>query len=684
MAKKTGGKIAAKKRLEELRREINLHNYRYHVEQSPIVSDYEFDMLLRELVELEQTYPELITPDSPTQRAGAGPGERFVRVEHPAPILSLGNAFDGDEVQAWYQRILKLDQRVADANFVVEPKLDGLTVVLHYENGIFGLGSTRGDGEFGEDITVNLRTVRSLPLQIPVDGSKAVEVPSRLVVRGEALIFRADFDEMNRRLQESGERTYVNPRNTASGTLRQLDPGETAAKPISLFCYSIVATDGEMPSTQWEVLKYLRNLGFPVTEGVTLSDNIETAITSGNEWIEKRDTLPYEADGVVIKVNDFSLFQDLGVVGKDPRGAVALKFPAQIVTTNLLDIGLNVGRTGVVTPYAILEPVVVGGVTVRKATLHNFDFIKEKDIRVGDRVEVKRAGDVIPYVIGPVEGARDGNETPYKIPKKCPFCDQKLEQFPGEVAIYCVNAACPVQLVRNVEYFASRGAMDIEGMGIKVAEQLVDNELIGDIADLFTLRKEDFLTLEGFADKKAENLVTAIASARSQDLSRLVAALGIRGVGDVVASDLARHFGNLENLAISRAGDLEALEGIGPNIARAIVDWFSQPGNQLVLVKLKDVGRWESAQLPTDSGVEQSLSGLTFVITGALSDMTRTEAKKLIEGRGGKVTGRVSKRTSYLVAGDSPGSKLDKAHSLGIEVLDESGLLKLIDEGQTG
>jgi DNA ligase (NAD+) len=680
MTSKNVGKKTARKRLEELRQEINLHNYRYHVEQSPIISDYEFDMLLRELVELEQAYPDLITPDSPTQRAGAGLSERFVRVQHPAPILSLGNAFDGDDVLAWYQRILKLDERIADAQFVVEPKLDGLTVVLHYENGTFVLGTTRGDGEFGEQITANLRTVRSLPLKIPVDKSNEVKAPSRLVVRGEALIFIKDFDEMNRRNQEAGERTFVNPRNTASGSLRQLDSAETASKPISLFCYSIVAMDGDMPATQWEVLEYLQELGFPVTEGSSLNGTIEKAIQSGNKWIEKRDNLPYEADGVVIKVNDHELFQDLGVVGKDPRGAVALKFPAQIVSTTLEDIGLNVGRTGVVTPYAILAPVVVGGVTVRKATLHNFDFIAEKDIRVGDRVEVKRAGDVIPYVIGPVDAARDGSEKRYRIPKKCPFCDQKLEKFPGEVAIYCVNATCPVQLVRNVEYFASRSAMDIEGMGIKVAEQLVESGMIKDVADLYTLTKEDFLNLEGFADKKAENLVQAIAASGNRDLSRLVAALGIRGVGDVVASDLARQFRTLENLAQVSAAELEALEGIGPNIARAIVDWFSQPTNKSVLKKLKAITKWRQAPVPVDAGVEQFLSGFTFVLTGTLSEMTRSEAKALIETHGGKVTGSVSKRTHYLVAGGSPGSKLDKAQSLGVEVLDEKGLLQLINK----
>jgi DNA ligase (NAD+) len=436
-----------------------------------------------------------------------------------------------------------------------------------------------------------------------------------------------------------------------------------------------------MPSTQWEALHYLEELGFPITDGVSLSEDIESAIHAGDAWVERRDALPFEVDGVVLKINDLKLFQELGVVGKDPRGAIALKFPAQIVTTKLQDIGLNVGRTGVVTPYAILEPVIVGGVTVRKATLHNFDFIAEKDIRIGDRVEVKRAGDVIPYIIGPVEAVRDGSEKTYVIPEKCPFCDQKLEQFPGEVAIYCVNAACPVQLVRNVEHFASRGAMDIEGLGIKVAEQLVEQGLVKNIADLFTLTKEDFLILEGFAEKKAENLIQSIQGSRSRDLRRLVAALGIRGVGDVVANDLAGNFNRLEKLATATITELEALEGIGPNIAQAIVDWFAQPSNKTILKKLNAVGPWETSQI--DAEVEQTLSGLTFVITGTLSSMKRSEAKALIERHGGKVTGSVSKSTNYLVAGESPGSKLDKANSLGVEVLDEPTLIALLQQSRS-
>jgi len=665
-------------RIVQLRQELHFHNYRYHVLDSPVISDYEYDRLLQELKELEAKYPELITPDSPTQRVGGEPSERFERVEHPAPILSLGNAFDTADVRSWFQRILKLDPRVEKADFVVEPKLDGLTVVLHYENGIFSMGATRGDGEFGEDITHNIRTIRSLPLRIPVDTDQDIQVPNYLVVRGEAFIKLDDFDALNRRLEKAGERTYINPRNTASGTLRQLDQRITASIPISLLCYAIVASDGEIPSKQWDTIQYLRALGFPVDDHVALCPDLEAVIAEGEKWIDRRDSLTYEADGVVIKLNDLELSESLGIVGKDPRGAIALKFPAQVVTTILEDIGINVGRTGVVTPYAILEPVEVGGVTVRKATLHNFDFIAEKDIRIGDRVLLKRAGDVIPYVIGPVLEARTGAEKKYEMPERCPFCGEKLESIPGEVAIYCINAACPEQLVRNVEHFASRGAMDIEGMGIKVAEQLVEADLIQDVADLYSLKMEDLLNLEGFAEKKAENLIQAIEASKKRSLARLIGALGIRGVGEVMAANLADTFGKLQNVAEAKEDDLMSMEGIGPNIASAIVDWFSQSSNQMLLTKLSKVGEWTQKEQEDFDESALTLKGLTFVITGTLPTMTRTEAKNTIERYGGKVTGSVSGKTNYLIAGESPGSKLEKAQSLEVEILDESGLLQLM------
>lgn len=666
---------------EELRQQINYHNYRYHVLDSPVISDYEFDVLLRELQALENEHPEILTPDSPTQRVGGQPAERFERVPHPAPILSLGNAYDADEVRAWFERILKLDDRVAVADFSVEPKLDGLTVVLHYEDGIFTMGSTRGDGEHGEDITSNLKTVRSLPLRIPIDESQ-IEPPRRLVVRGEAIILRNDFEEMNRRLEQAGERTYVNPRNAASGALRQLDSRLTATRPISLLCYAIIEGEDSQPHQQLEVIEYLKKMGFPVPKEIYHCKDLERAISVGEKMANRRDDLPYEADGVVIKINDLDLARDLGFVGKDPRGAVAYKFPAQVVTTELRDIGVNVGRTGVITPYAILEPIEVGGVTVSQATLHNFDFIEEKDIRIGDRVLLKRAGEVIPYVIGPVVKVRKGDEQPYTRPDRCPSCGELLVQLAGEVAVYCVNATCPAQLVRNLEHYASRGAMDIEGLGIRIARQLVEAGLVSHVADIYQLTEDDLLTLDGFAEKKADNLLQAIDATRERSLSRLINALGIRGVGVTVAADLARRFRSMEALQTATQEELEGIEGIGPNIATAIVDWMGQLSNRELLKKLQLAGIWPMV----GEGVGDKpgiFSGMTFVLTGKLPSLTRGEAKALIEQHGGKVTGSVSRRTSYVVSGESAGSKLDRALAFGVPVLNETGLRSLIERKET-
>lgn len=670
----------AEKRAEELRQELRHHNYRYYVISSPVVSDAEYDRLFQELKEIELAYPDLVTPDSPTQRVGAAPAEGFERVEHPVPILSLSNAFSPEEVRSWYERILRLDERVEKADYTVEPKLDGLTVVLHYEQGLFELGATRGDGEVGEDITRNLRTVKTLPLRIPPDEKDAT-APARLVVRGEAIIYLDDFKEMNRRFEERGQRTYVNPRNTASGTLRQLDPSLTAQRPIRLLCYEIADAQGAIPATQWERLEYLRSLGFPVPEESGHCESIEEAIGAAVGLEERRHDLPYEADGAVIKVNDLSLAGDLGVVGKDPRGAVAFKFAAEEASTQLEDIRVNVGRTGVITPYAVLKPVHVGGVTVRQATLHNFDFIEEKDIRVGDRVMVKRAGEVIPYIIGPIVDARDGSERSYQPPDRCPSCGEPLKQVPGEVAVFCGNAACPAQLVRNVEHFASRGAMDIEGLGSKVAEQLVEAGLVADVADLYGLEGERLLELEGFAETKVENLLAAIEASKDQPLGRLLAALGIRGIGGVVAGHLAATFGDLDRLSEASQADLEALDGIGPNLAEAVLEWFQRDRNQQLLDKLREADVWPTHEVGVEPSEPQSLLGLTFVLTGSLPTFTRSDVTQFIESRGGRVTGSVSGRTDYLVVGESPGSKLDEARERGVAELDEAGLRKLAEEG---
>ena len=665
------------KRVDEIRQEINHHNYRYYVLNEPVVSDSEYDQLMVELRKIEDEHPDWITPDSPTQRTGAPSSERFTKLRHPAAILSLGNAFDENDVRAWYERISRLDDRVRETDFVVEPKLDGLTVVLHFQNGIFSQGATRGDGEVGEEVTSNLRTVRSLPLRVPVQQD-GIEIPEFLVVRGEVFMYLKDFERLNRRLSEAGEKTYLNPRNTAAGSLRQLDPKLTSTRPLNLLTYDIVASDRALWATDEERLRFLKKIGFPVVDW-TFCEDIDSAIDVSLDIIEQRYNMPYEADGVVIKINDLNLAEDLGVVGKDPRSAIAFKFPAVEVTTQLRDIGVNVGRTGVLTPYAILEPVEISGVIVKQATLHNFDYIAEKDIRPGDRVLVKRAGDVIPYVIGPVIDVRTGDEMPYTPPRKCPICDQEVEHIEGEVAWYCVNAACPAQLIRNIEHFVSRGAMDIVGLGIKIVEQLVQSGLVKDVADLYTLSKDKLLQLDGFADKKAENLLTAIEGSKNQHLSRLLTALGIRGVGEVGAAQLARQFNSIENLPSATFDDLMEIEGIGPNIAQAVVDWFKSPTNHKVLNKLHKAGvRPESGTQMSSTESAQVFSGQTFVITGTFPEFSRQEAKEFIEHHGGRVTGSVSKKTSYLVLGENPGSKYVKAEELRIPILDEEGLRKLV------
>ena len=666
-------------RLEELRDEINFHIYRYHVLDSPVISDYEYDRLLTELNQIEAEHPEWIKPDSPTQRVGPKPAEKFVKVQHPAPILSLANAFDTEDVQAWYNRILKLDDRVAQADFVIQPKIDGLTVVLHYQDGYFVQGATRGDGIVGEGITSNLKTIRSLPLKVPVLAGGPTP-PTRLVVRGEAFISIKEFEALNRRLEEAGEKTYLNPRNTAAGSLRQLDPSLTATRPLTMLIYQIVDSTSPMPASELDTLAYLRDLGFPVVEDIYCQD-IEAAIEASEALTRRRDNLTYEADGAVIKINDIMLAVELGVVGKDPRGSIAFKFPALEVTTELLDIGVNVGRTGVLTPFAILEPVNIGGVIVKQATLHNLDYIADKDIRIGDRVAVKRAGDVIPYVIGPIKDLRSGDERIFEPPHLCPSCDQPIEHFEGEVAYYCVNASCPAQLIRNLEHFVSRGAMDIVGLGIKIVQQLVMGDLVHDVADLYTLHRDDLLSLEGFAEKKADNLLRSINASKIRSLARLINALGIRGVGEVMAGDIAMAYIDLDSLSRAKFEDLIALEGIGPNIAQAVVDWFEQPANQQVLAKLHKAGVWPIAEsVSSEIEIPQIFNGMTIVLTGTLEGFSRQEIKKFIEDRGGKVSSSVSRKTSYLVLGESPGSKLNKAQSLGVPILDEKELIVLGSE----
>ena len=677
---------AARARYEELKSQINFHNHRYHVLDAPVVSDAEYDRLLTELRKLEAEHPSWITPDSPSQRAGAQLADRFEKVRHPAPVLSLANAFGAADARAWFDRVSKLDRRVASASFVVEPKIDGLSVVLHYRDGVFVQGATRGDGEVGEDITANLRTLKAIPLRIPVNSAEKSRLPGYLAVRGEAFIPVKDFEGLNRQLEEAGQKTYLNPRNTAAGSLRQLDPSLTASRPLTLLVYQVIYSEGPgVPVSQWELLEYLRVLGFPVTDVAKRFREMDSAISYAESWDHRRDKLTYEADGMVIKIDDLTLAASLGFVGKDPRGAIAFKFPAREVTTRLLDIRVSVGRTGVLVPNAVLEPVEIGGVIVERATLHNFDYIAEKDIRLGDRVLVKRAGEVIPYVIGPVVDVRTGREKKYVPPKACPECGQPVEHFEGEVAWYCVNAACPAQLVRNVEHFASRGSMDINGLGYKIVEKLIGAGAVQDVADLYTLDRATILEALTKKDRKssseppgkiADNLLASIAASKSRPLSRLITALGVHGVGEVLAGDLSRAFVDLDDLSKASADALMQIEGVGPNIAEAIVDWFARSANLKILRKLKAAGVWPKGERG-HLKKKGALTGLTFVVTGTLEGFSREGARQFIEDNGGKVTDSVSRKTDYLLLGADPGSKLEKARSMGVKIVDEAQLRKL-------
>lgn len=680
--------MATKTRYEDLKQQIHEHNYRYHVLDAPVISDLEFDRLLNELKQIEAEHPDWITSDSPTLRAGAKPADRFIKVQHPAPILSLGNAFGADDARGWFERVCRIDDRVERARFVVEPKIDGLSVVLHYHDGVFVQGATRGNGEIGEDITANLRTVKTIPLRIPV-AEKGPKPPKVLVIRGEAYMPIHEFEELNRKLQEEGKRTYLNPRNTAAGSLRQLDPALTASRNLTLLVYQIIHSEGgKVPTSQWEVLEYLKALGFPVTDIARRFDDFEEALTYTESWDKKRDDLPYEADGMVIKIDNLNLAKDLGFVGKDPRGAIAFKFPAREVTTTLQDIKINVGRTGMLIPNAVLEPVEIGGVVVVRATLHNFDYITEKDIRIGDRVLVKRAGEVIPYVIGPVLEARTGKQKKYKLPTHCPSCGQPVERLDDEVAFYCVNAACPAQLVRNVEHFVSRGAMDIVGMGTRIVEKLIETGKVKDVADIYYLKRADILEAVTKKERKtekeppgkiAENLLASIEASKSRSLARLIAALGIRGAGEVSAVDLAGRFTDLDALSKASAETLQEIAGIGPSVAESVAEWFSRPVNKNVIKKLKTAGVWPQGGTSAiaKSRASNTFEGKTFVITGTLPTWSRDDAKEFIESHGGKVTDNVSKKTSYLVLGEAPGSKYEKAKSLAVKIIGEEELKKL-------
>jgi DNA ligase (NAD+) len=675
-----------------LRDLLTRYSYQYYVLDAPAVSDAEYDALFRQLQQLEQENPDLVTPDSPTQRVGGVVLPGFSKVRHPLPMLSLGNAFDVAELRAWRDRLLRLlpDSMLDGLAYVVEPKIDGLTVVLHYEDGLFVLGATRGDGVFGEDITPNLRTVRDLPLRIPVAPDAelkldawhgaALHPPRRLVVRGEAYMTVADFQRFQAEQAATGGKVYANPRNTAAGALRNLNTAVTASRPLHLWAYQVVEIEGGdfIPTGQWEALALLRALGFPVAEQIRRFTDFDELVEHVEAWGPQRHTLPYETDGLVIKVDNFDIQQRLGFVGKDPRWAVAFKYPSQEAATRLVEIRVNVGRTGTINPYAVLEPVQVGGVTVQHATLHNYDYVRDNDIRVGDMVLVKRAGEVIPQVLGPVVDLRTGQEQVWQMPERCPVCGEPVVQPEGEVAFYCTNSACPAQLVRGVEHFVGRGAMDIEGFGIRQAELFVEKGYIRDLADIYYLPWDEIMALEGYGERRVANLRAAVEASKAQPLARALTALGIRGVGGVVAEALVDHFASVERLMAADPAEIETIPGIGPKLAASVHEWFSHQPNRAVVQKLAAAGvRLASEPVAVEAG-PQPLAGQTWVITGTLPTLSREAAAALIKAHGGKVAGSVSSKTSFLLAGDKAGSKLDNALKLGVPVVSEDELRRMI------
>ncbi len=663
---------SAAKRIHELRTVIEYHNRRYYQQDAPEISDAEYDRLMRELQDLEAMYPDDDLVSSPTQRVGADPLSKFSPFSHPQAMLSLANAFSSQEILDFDSRIRRLAKQ-DQIDYVAEPKLDGLAVNLIYEDGLFQRGATRGDGFTGEDVTQNLKTISSMPLRIKQKGSRSV--PEFIEVRGEVYIEKKPFAKLNRRREEDGEDPFANPRNAAAGSLRQLDPKVTARRPLNIFLYGIGTVRGIRFSSHWEILKTLADWGFPVNPLISQAQDISACIDYFEQIHSIRPGLPYEIDGVVIKVNNLSVQESLGNVSRSPRWALACKFPPEQATTIIREIVVQVGRTGTLTPVAIMEPVSVGGVMVSRATLHNEDEIIKKDIRLGDTVVIQRAGDVIPEVIKIVESKRNGQEKFFRMPSHCPQCGSEIVRVEGEAAHRCVNLSCPAQIKEHIRHFASRGAMDIEGLGEKVSAQLFDARLIHDPADLYFLTKEQLLGLDRQARKSSEKLLEAIARSKTPPLDKFIFALGIRHVGEQTAKILARHFGSMENLIKANIDDLTTLNEIGPEIAQSIVEFFSENKNRKVMEKFHLAGVSPLAQ---DTVTDTTLKGKSFVFTGSLESMGRNEAKALVESRGGVVQSSVTGKTSYVVAGSEPGSKLDKARRQGISVISEKDFFKLI------
>jgi DNA ligase (NAD+) len=677
------GQDEIKQKIEKLRAEINHHNYRYYVQDSPEISDDEYDRLMQELKRLEEENPKFLTLDSPTQRVGAAPLEAFGVVEHPLPLLSLANAFSDDDLMAWYNRTLKLvGNRPFD--FVCEHKIDGLAVALTYVNRQLVTGATRGDGFRGENITQNLRTVRSIPLSVPKDA------PPRFEVRGEVYLPKTGFHKLNREREEEGLPLFANPRNAAAGSVRQLDSRITAKRPLDIFIYMLGYAEGKAtPTTHWETMEWLKSLGFKTNPNNRYAKTIEEAQKYYHDWEQQREGLAYEADGVVVKLNQLYLHEELGDIGREPRWAIAYKFPATQATTKLIDIGISVGRTGTLNPTAVLEPVSVGGVTIKNAALHNEDDIRRKDIRIGDTVLIQRAGEVIPEVIGPVLSKRTGKEKEFDLLQKiynkekkrpaCPECGGEVIKPEGEVMYYCSNAACPAQAQLRIEHFASKGAMDIRGVGENISATLFNQGLVKNAADLYYLKQEQLAELDKMGDKSAANIINAINISKSRPLARLIFALGIKHVGEEMAETLATDFRSIDALAGATRERLMSISAVGPKIADSIIAFFREEDNQNILHRLKDAG----VKMEETAAKQQSLplSGKEFVVTGRLDAFTRQEAEAKIKALGGAAKDNVTRKTDYVVYGDDPGSKKTRATELGIKTIDEKEFLELIQEG---
>ncbi|MCM8771516.1 MAG: NAD-dependent DNA ligase LigA [Candidatus Omnitrophica bacterium] len=654
-----------KERIEELVKLLNYYNYMYYVENNPVISDYEYDQLYKELVELEEKYPEYRLPDSPTQKVGGAVLEGFRTVEHKIPMLSMDNTYSREELIEFDQRIKRMAD-VKEVEYVVELKYDGVAVSLHYENGNFILGVTRGDGIKGDDITENLKTIKTLPLKI--------DYKETLEVRGEVYMRKDDFEKLNKEREKRGEVLFANPRNATAGSLKLLDPKIVAQRNLQIFIYQGFLKDG--PETHWEVLEFLKKIGFPVSPYKKLCKNIEEVIEYCDEWQEKRFSLPYNIDGMVVKVNNLNLQKTLGTTTKSPRWAVAYKFPAEQVTTIVKDVIVQVGRTGTLTPVAILEPVFVSGTTVSRATLHNFDEIQRLGLKIGDRVFVEKSGEIIPKVVKVIPEVRTGNEKDVPIPEVCPVCGSKVVKDKEEVAIRCPNIRCPAQVKERIIHFASRDAMNIEGLGEKWVNILVDKGFLTDYGDIYYLKYEDLIRLERMGSKSARNLLDSIEKSKTRPFENLIYALGIRHIGIHASEILAEEFNSIDELKNATFERLSSIHEIGPIMAESIIEFFSNEENLKVIEKLKKAGVKMEKEIKEEK--KDILSGLTFVITGTLKNYTRNEIQDYIKKLGGKVTDSVSKKTDYLICGDQPGSKLQKAKSLGIKIITEEEFEELV------